>query len=99
MLRGRLAASAAGALIACAHATPPTSLPASGDQSDAFVRSVIAEVEEIRGLKAKEPIQVAILPPPEFRQKVAERAAEGLADVAEEKAIWVAFGFSGPSID
>jgi hypothetical protein len=60
---------------------------------------VIAEVEEVRGLKATMPIRVELLDAEPFAAKLREKKLGELASASELQAIWVAFGFAAPGTD
>ena len=67
----------------------------------ALIREVVAEVEQIRGLKRKVNLKVELLDAPLFVAKVREKAREELKPevVAEEKARWLGFDLAPADAD
>jgi len=85
---------------ACAHVPPaPPAAASLGEGPDALARSVVAEVETLRGLRAKSPLRIERLAPGPFAEKLAQKELGQISDVAETEAVWIAFGFAGPHVD
>ncbi len=92
-----LVAVAAVFALGCAHASStPT---AGGAEADALARSVIAEVEAVRGLKATSPIRVQVLAAGPFTARLQNKELGQLGAAGDVQAVWIAFGFAGPGTD
>jgi len=87
----------AWALASCAHA-PPAVPPSSTSPAD-LVPSTIALVQEVRGLKARTPIQVQILETPAFSKALGELHEPSRDELERLHAAWTAFGLASPSFD
>jgi hypothetical protein len=87
--------------VGCAHAgaAPGTATGPEAQGADALAQSVIAEVEAVRGLKAKSPIRVQVLSAGPFTAKLQGKELGQLGSIADVQAVWIAFGFAGPGTD
>ncbi len=84
-------------LASCAH-SPPAAPPSSTSPAE-LVPSTIALVQEVRGLKARHPIQVQMLDPPAFSKALGALHEPSRDELESLRAAWVAFGLAPPTFD
>ena len=102
MPRGRSLVLVVALLALSCATTGPTPGAAVGPEAkgaEEVARSVIAEVQEVRGLKATSPIRVQVLSPGPFTAKLQGKELAQLGTATDVQAVWIAFGFAGPGTD
>lgn len=101
----------AAACVACAHAAPvappvaeaphPVEAPKVVSAAEKSARATVARVVASRGLAEKSPVKMEFHTRAELRQLVLAHIEKELtpADIAAERARWIAFGFTGTDAD
>jgi hypothetical protein len=97
--------------VSCAHVEPPPpqqqtlqralkALPAE-DPAATAVRSVIAQVAEIRHLREKTPLSIDVVEPEEIRNLLAKSVDKDATpeEMRAEQARWLVFGFTDAPLD